>query len=454
MRAALSVSEIGPRESRNGRLLLKEQRVKDGSHDTVSGGTLVRAVLEPAVSQDHMRTNHAFGVIVVAGQSREIQEGEHFFLMFEATGRESLPIFIRIRSCGKEKEPLFESANLAHKSELGQLPLHLLQAIGVAQDALELFAGSLEVGWRILPPALPHLPQQMHQTFLLSAVQFVVSGIEIADHNSRERVPQQIFGNFGTPAPVNLVIGEFLIHKRPEPVIRSVDLPARFIHMHVGAGSNRILNRLRFHVQPLPHPLQSLGNGPFRNFQSAKHLEKLDDLVPRQSVVILEHRHLHESQRPQVSAGHFPGSIRRAHHLLALLAPIPMPFKFRHFHPARHDVFLNMLHHALACAQSFLTIRTAMQSLLDFTIELIGSWTSASWVAGFAAPLGRRLATFLGEVLGFLGRERNFLLQVLKLFTKFGVLLAKLENLVNQNFFFLQKEYGCVQLTGILLCPS
>ena len=433
-------------------MLLKEQRVKDGSHDTVSRGSLVRAVLEPAVSQDHMRANHAFGVIVVAGQSRKIQEGEHLFLVFEATGRESLPIFIGIRSRGKEKESLFESADFAHKSELRQLTLHLLQSMSVAQDALELFAGSLEVGGRILPPAIPHLPQQMHQTFLLPAVQFVVSGIEIADHNSRERVPQKIFGNFGSPAAINLVIGQLLIHKRPEPVAGSVDFPSRLVDVHIGALPNRLQNRLRFHVQPLPHPLQSLSNRSFRNLQSAKHIEKFDDLVPGQSVVILEHRHLHQSQRPQVSVRHFPRSIWRAHHLLAFFAPIPMPLKPRHLHTARHDIFLYVLYHALACAQSLLTIRTALQGLLDFAIYMLGSWTRASRVPGFAAPLGRRLATFLGDVFGLLGRGRNFLLQILKLFAKFSVLLAKLENLVNQNFFFLQKKNLWFQDTGILLC--
>ena len=97
-------------------------------------------------------------------------------------------------------------------------------------------------------------------------------------------------------------------------------------------------------------------------------------------------------------------------------------------------------------------VGTALQGLFYFPIYMIRLGPGAANMSSFEAPLRGRLTSFLEFIFGFLERSRNFLLQILKLFTKFRVLFAKLENLLYQNFLFLQKQILCVQFTKILLC--
>ena len=77
--------------------------------------TFFCAVMERSVAQDDMRTDHALGVVIVAGQSRGIQEGQHLFLVFQEAAGESLPMLVGMRHGGKEEQSLFEPAHLAHK---------------------------------------------------------------------------------------------------------------------------------------------------------------------------------------------------------------------------------------------------------------------------------------------------------------------------------------------------
>ena len=56
-----------------------------------------RAVMERSVAQDDMRTDHALGVVIVAGQSREIQEGEHLFLVPQEPPGKPLPMLVGVR---------------------------------------------------------------------------------------------------------------------------------------------------------------------------------------------------------------------------------------------------------------------------------------------------------------------------------------------------------------------
>ena len=81
----------------------------------MSLGTLVGAVVEPAVAQDHVGTDHAFSQVVVVRKPGEVQEGQHLFLMFQETPGESLPMLVGIGRSGKEEQSLFETAHLAHK---------------------------------------------------------------------------------------------------------------------------------------------------------------------------------------------------------------------------------------------------------------------------------------------------------------------------------------------------
>lgn len=425
--------------------------MEDGSHHIMSGGTLVRAVLEPPVSQDDMRAEHALSVIVVAGQFREIQEGQYLLLMFEKTAREPLPMSVGIGGRGKEEESLFELTNPARECECGQRLPPLLQPVSVVQNALELFAGSLEVGGRILSPAMTNFSQQMHQAFLLPAIHFVVGRIKVAYQDAREWIAQQFLGNFGAPASVDLVIGQLLIHERPEPMIRPVDLPARLVHVHMHALSDRLQNRLRFHLQPFPHPLQRLRHRSFRYLQPAEHIEQLHDLVPGQAMVILQHRHLHQRQGTQVSAGHFSRSIRSFHGLPASPAPISVSLKPRHFHSARYDVFLDMFRYSYALAQMPLAVWATIQGLFHFPVNVLRLGPSATRVPGFAAPLGWRFASLLGFVFGLESRGRRFLSKTLQLFHELFNSLSELQNLIHQrSLVFLQKQ-GFVQFGKILL---
>ena len=141
----------------------------------------LRAVMERSVTQDDMRTDHALGVVVVAGQSRGIQEGQHLFLMLQETPGESLPMFVGVRRGGKEEQSLLDAARLADIFQGRHLTLLSVKPMGVAQDAFELLIRNAIILRRVFSPAVPQLSKQMHQTLLLPATQLVVGGIKITD---------------------------------------------------------------------------------------------------------------------------------------------------------------------------------------------------------------------------------------------------------------------------------
>ena len=115
MTVSLPVREISLRERRDQGFSLKHQAVKNRSQGAVGLSALVRAVVEPAVAQDDMRTNHALGQVVVVRKPREIQKRQHLFLVFQEAARKSLPMLVGMRRGGKEEQSLFEPAHLAHK---------------------------------------------------------------------------------------------------------------------------------------------------------------------------------------------------------------------------------------------------------------------------------------------------------------------------------------------------
>ena len=139
------------------------------------------------------------------------------------------------------------------------------------------------------------------------------------------------------------------------------------------------------------------------------------DFVSRQSVVILQHHHLRQNQRPQVSARHFLRSLRSLHHLPTMPAPIPMPLKPRDLHPAGNDVFLNMLHRSNARSQTSPAVRTALQRLFHFPVNVIRLGAGAADMSGLAASLGRRFASPLGFVGKFVRESRNLFFEAIKL---------------------------------------
>ena len=115
------------------------------------------AVMERSVAQDDMRTDHALGVVIVAGQSRGIQEGQHLFLVLQETPGESLPMLVGVRRGGKEEQSLLDAARLADKVQGRHLAVLSSEPMGVAQDAFELLGRKTIILRRIFPPALPHL---------------------------------------------------------------------------------------------------------------------------------------------------------------------------------------------------------------------------------------------------------------------------------------------------------
>ena len=74
--------------------------------------TFFCAVMERSVTQDDMRADHALGMVIVAGQSRKIQESQHLFLMLQETPGESLPMLVGVRRGGKEEQSLLDTARL------------------------------------------------------------------------------------------------------------------------------------------------------------------------------------------------------------------------------------------------------------------------------------------------------------------------------------------------------
>ena len=65
--------------------------------------------------------------------------------------------------------------------------------------------------------------------------QFVVGGPEVGDQHTLEEIAEEVFQNGGAARAMNEIAGQPLVGETPEPMGHTVDSPAGFIGMEVGA---------------------------------------------------------------------------------------------------------------------------------------------------------------------------------------------------------------------------
>ena len=216
---------------------LEQKGLQYTGEDAMGVGAGRGAVLVGTVADNDMGLDGALGDVVVGGEPRDIQEGEEAIVMSEQPRAESLPGFVGVNVRGKMEETVFDASCSSSKDKEGQSVPPVHQALGVGQQAFELFFGVSEVGGRVVPPGFPNVTAEVDEALLLEAAHFGVIGtVKIADEHPGKRFPQYADWDLAAAAFVHANIGPVVVDESPEPMGDAVDGPTGFVHMLDGGG--------------------------------------------------------------------------------------------------------------------------------------------------------------------------------------------------------------------------
>jgi hypothetical protein len=398
------VSEVGFLE-KDDRILPLEFEGMEKAHQGLVGLRPLRgAILKAPVPENHMRPNHPLGEIVIEGDLRDLEKGEKMKPMFQESLRESSKALIPIVPAGPEEEAFLEESDSPLINLGSKLGTNLFEFYGIPEDAFQdsvVFPKRLGLVFEI---KRAHLPEEVDQAFLLLSRQPMISRIEVGHEHPPIVFGEDRFGNLGAPGLGNPVIGEPFIDHGPEPMVSAAHLPPRFIHMEVRARPHRCQDLLDFDPKPLTHPLEGLGQSPFRDPEMSKALKEFFDLIEGKPVVVLQDHGLNEDVGTQVPVRHFFGGIRGGHHLLAMGAVVAVFLKQSDLGMGRDQVFLDVFDHFLGFAQRRAAIGASLEGLLDHPVNRFGLHSGQALVPGF---LTGRLGAAC--VLGFSQGLQEFL---------------------------------------------
>lgn len=433
--------EISRLEEMGNVSVLKPEGLKEAHQSLVGLGSLGGHILEGDLPEDHIRANHPLCEVVVRGQSRNIEEGENLAVIFEEPLRESFPMRVRKRMTGEVKESFLEEARSSVKNPRRKPSPYFLQPVGIREDAPEFDPGHLILGRRVSD--VFDFPLEMDETTLSSLACSVVGGKEVTHGDPLEIRGENFLGDFPSPAPSDAVEGKLLIHKDPEPMKDSGNLPAGLIPMDPGGLPDCFEDELFFDLEPLGKALEGLGESRIGDFKPAKLFEKSLDLGIRQAVVVFEKNRLNEDVRAQIPVGDFFQGIRRSLLLFTIRAPVAVADELRGFHLGWDNVLLDMLLKLRRkLGQGLLpTIRAALKGLMDGMVDEFGFVPGDAGMSHGSSEFLPALLQFPLEGCHTLKGGFELLFQLLVLFLESFVFPPKVKNFLNEIIFgFLGKE--------------
>ena len=352
------------------------------------------------VADDDVWLDGALGGVVVGGQAWDVEVGENGLMVFQEASAQSLPKLVGIGSGGEIEEAVFQPAGAAGINERGQMCPPVRQTFGVRQEAFQTFIGVLEIVGRSLGEGLSLLADfalQMNQTLLLYTRELVVGAEEVADHDTFERVTQDVLGNFAPAAFIHVDVSPTVGDEAPQPVADAVDGPAGFVDMFDGRLLDGKLDPIGLQVQVVSQALEGFVDGAFRHGQAAEVLQEVFDLVARQGQMVFQPDHGGQGTGADVPVRHFIRSIEGCDHFVASPAPVTVMEETGDLHARRDDVFLDVLGRFNGLAQDVMTVWAGGQFLNDLAVDVRGLGSGDAGMTGLAAPPMGRQAGVIGS---------------------------------------------------------
>lgn len=449
------MSQVGFLEEDNRIFALELQSMQKTHQNLVGLGSFGRAILKASVSEDHVRPDHPLGQVIVERNFRDLEKSQEVEPVSEEAFGETPQTFIPIFPAGPEKEALLQEFDPPLVDPSPQLRTNLLQSQGIPEDTFQdlvIFQKGLRLIFEI---KLAYLSEEMNEAFLFLPREPVVSRIEVRDEDTPVVFGENRFGDLGASRLGNPVISESFVDNRPEPMASAAHFPPGFVHVKVRALTNRFENLTDFDPEPLAHPLEGLGQGPFRDLEMGQAPEELLDLIKRETVVILQDHGLNEDMGTQVPVRDLLGGIRGRDHFLTMRAVVTVFLEQSDLGISRNEIFLGVLDHFLRPAQPVVTIGAVVKGLFDHPVNRLGFRPGQALMSGF---LPRRFGAlrmlgkpesfekFLSGFTFFFSSQRLlellvFLIQFEEFFNELLPGLPEPEDFFNQLFFgFLGEE--------------
>lgn len=428
----LSVSQVGFLERGNRVLPLKLQSMQQAHQGFVGFGSLGRAILKAPVSQDDVRTDHSLSQVVVERNLRMFQEGQQMKPVSEESFGKAAQAFISVIPACPEEETVFQEPDSPLIDAHPECFPGFFKREGVSENPSQDFVVFQKRFGGILETKPAHLPEEVDETLLFLPGKPVVSRIEIGDENTPVVFGEDLLGDLGSSGLGNPVIGEPFVDNRPEPMASAVYLPPGLIHVKVRALTNRFKDLLDLDSEPLAHPLEGLGQSPFRDLEMSETLEELPDLIEREAVMILQNHGLDEDIGTQVPVRDLFRGIRGRDHLLTMRAVVTVLLETGDFRTGRNEILLNMLKDFLGFAQGMAAVGASLEGLFDHPIDRLRLNPGQSFVSGFL-PRRPGALRMLGKPQGLQEFLSGFILffssqSLLELF----VFLIQLEEFLNE----------------------
>jgi len=386
----VAMGEVGGFEGLPDRAALEGQRLNQAHQRAMGGGALRRSALIGAVPKDHVGANEPFGLIVLPGQTPNLEEGQELMVMLEDASRETLQCFVPVRGCSPRQEALIQELMTMEDRDSRQFGSSPGQPPGVQENPPQCPMGATELLRGIALGNLAQFPQQVDPTLLLPDLQPVVGAVEVADHDSLVPIAEDLLGNCRSSAAVDPVVGDAIGDEGPEPVVDAGDLPAGLIDVRGWRSSNGFEQGLSLDVQPLGHTWKRLSEGSFRDGQFSQLLEAGSDLVEGQPMDVLEQDRLGQDLGTQIAVGDLLRRVGSRENFLAARTVIPMPLEAGHLDLGRDQVFLDVLGHLNGGAQPRMALRAIGQGLLHDSVNLLRAGSSDPRMPGL---LPRALGT-------------------------------------------------------------
>jgi hypothetical protein len=391
----LPVSEVGLLEKDHRILSLEFEGMEKARQGLVGLRPFERAVLEASVSENHMRADHPLSEVVIEGDLRVFKEGEEMKPVSEEAFGKASQAFIAVFPARPEEEALLQELDSPLVDPFFKLRANCFKFQCVSENTLEDSAVFQKCFRLIFEIKGAHLSQEMDETFLLLSGKPGVGRIKVRNEDAPVVFGENLPGNFGSSRLSDLVIGKFFIHHCPEPMVGTAYLPPRLIHMKVRALTDRFEDLADFNAQPLAHPLEGLGQSPFRDLEVSEALEELFDLIEGKPMVILQDDSLDQDVGTEIPVRNFLRGMGSRDHLLTMGAVVTVLLKKSHLGVCRDEVFLGVLDHFLRSAQPVVTIGTALEGLFDHPVNRLGLHPGQAFVPRFLAR-GLRTACVLG----------------------------------------------------------
>jgi len=366
------MSEVGFFEKGKRVLFLKLERVKKAHQGFMGLGSFGRAVLEASIPEDHMRADHPLSQVIVERNLGMFKKSQEVEPVGEEAFGEAPQALISVFPAGPEKEALFQEPDSPLVDGYPKrLPI-FFKTQGISKNPSQDFVIFHKRLGGVFESKLAHLPQEMDKAFLFFPREPIISRVEVRDEDAPVVFGKNFLGDLGSPGLGNLVIGEPFIDNRPEPMAGPAHLPAGFVHMEMGTLTDGFNDLLDLDPEPLAHPLEGLGQGPFRDLEMSEALEELLNLIERKAVVIFQDHSLNQDVGTQVTVRDLFRGVRGCDHLLTRPAPVAVLLKKSDLGMGGDEVFLGVLDHFLGPAQTAVAIRAAFEGLGHHPVDSLG----------------------------------------------------------------------------------